>query len=179
MQLPTDKTNCNFVNLNLTTHQLNCRADDLLPLFTKITDNFIKLTQTKPQEFKMNEPRKPISFGKSLKLKDEWMLSLTHSEVFSCVFWVKPKKLQIEILQAWWKTWFLGKSSFSWWKCLKWFILFGRSYTNSNIGPNSFNLFKIIINENGKSRKHSEINRRINNFCFRSRCCSWESFTKT
>ena len=61
-------------------------------LFTKSTDIVVKLTRTKPQVFKMNEQRKAISFDKSLKLQDEWMLSLTRSEVYSCVFWVKPKK---------------------------------------------------------------------------------------
>ena len=75
--------------MNLNMIRSKNETEDLLLSITKNCETLIEQTHRKAEEtleFKMIEPRETFQFNPPIQIKGDWMVGLTHLEVYNSIF---------------------------------------------------------------------------------------------
>ena len=76
------------------------KTEDLLLSITKNCETLIKQTHTKLQEtleFKINKSKETFHFKPPISIEGEWMVGLTHREVYNSIFNITEENNKFEI----------------------------------------------------------------------------------
>ena len=86
--------------MNLNMIQPKNKTEDLLLSITKNCETLIEQTHRKAEEtleFKVIKPRETFHFEPPIQVKGDWMIGLTHLEVYNSIFIITEENNKLEL----------------------------------------------------------------------------------